>query len=334
MPTRAPTTGTGRRGRDRRRRARSSCPIAGMTCASCVNRIERYLRRTPGVEEAAVNLATEVATIHYLPDVVGREELVGAIEAAGYELKPVGDARRGRGAGRSGPLEAAMAAEDAARAREQRGRWRSGRRVSIARRGRDHGRHVLAADGDPDGDDQPARPRARRRSSRSGPADGSTGRPGGRSATGRPTWTRSSWSGRAPRGCTASSWRSSRRSSTRPASTPETYFDSSTIIIGLVLLGRWLEGRAKGRTIGAIRSLVGARREDGRGWSAATRSSTSNSARSGPAISLRVRPGEKVPVDGIVVCGASAIDTLDAHRRADPGARSPRVTRSSGPRST
>ena len=38
---------------------------------------------------------------------------------------------------------------------------------------------------------------------------------------------------------------------------PETYFDASTIIIGLVLLGRWLEGRAKAGTAGAIRRLIG-----------------------------------------------------------------------------
>ena len=42
-----------------------------MTCASCVNRIERFLSKTPGVAEATVNLATEVATIRYLPDVAG-----------------------------------------------------------------------------------------------------------------------------------------------------------------------------------------------------------------------------------------------------------------------
>src|SRR5262245_29551412 len=60
-------------------------PIEGMTCASCVNRIERFLRKTPGV---TVNLATEVATIRYLPEAAGRAELVAAIEAAGYELKP------------------------------------------------------------------------------------------------------------------------------------------------------------------------------------------------------------------------------------------------------
>ena len=58
-------------------------PIEGMTCASCVNRIERFLRKTDGVAEASVNLATETATIRYLPDVADRSTLVGAVEAAG-----------------------------------------------------------------------------------------------------------------------------------------------------------------------------------------------------------------------------------------------------------
>src|SRR5437660_1356353 len=66
-------------------------PIAGMTCASCVNRIERYLKKTDGVETATVNLATEVATIRYAPRLTGRAELVGAIEAAGYDLRPPPD---------------------------------------------------------------------------------------------------------------------------------------------------------------------------------------------------------------------------------------------------
>ena len=57
-------------------------PIDGMTCASCVNRIERFLRKTPGVAEANVNLATEVATVRYLPEVAGYDELARAIERA------------------------------------------------------------------------------------------------------------------------------------------------------------------------------------------------------------------------------------------------------------
>ena len=43
-------------------------PIEGMTCASCVRRIERFLGKTPGVEEATFNLATETATVRYRPD--------------------------------------------------------------------------------------------------------------------------------------------------------------------------------------------------------------------------------------------------------------------------
>ncbi|HEX7396288.1 MAG TPA: heavy metal-associated domain-containing protein, partial [Propionibacteriaceae bacterium] len=68
--------------------AEVSFPVVGMTCASCSNRIERFLRKTDGVVEANVNLATEVATILYLPGQVGRSELVGAIEKAGYEVRP------------------------------------------------------------------------------------------------------------------------------------------------------------------------------------------------------------------------------------------------------
>jgi len=68
-------------------------PIEGMTCASCVNRIERFLNKTPGVELANVNLATERATVLVDPGVAGRDELVKAVEAAGYEVKAVGERR-------------------------------------------------------------------------------------------------------------------------------------------------------------------------------------------------------------------------------------------------
>jgi Cu+-exporting ATPase len=95
-------------------------PIAGMTCASCVHRIERFLGKTPGVDDAAVNLATEVATIRYRPDVASRADLVDAIEAAGYDLKPTAGPSATDADAIPQPLDAVMAAEDAARAREQR----------------------------------------------------------------------------------------------------------------------------------------------------------------------------------------------------------------------
>ncbi|HEX9738157.1 MAG TPA: heavy metal-associated domain-containing protein, partial [Candidatus Limnocylindria bacterium] len=47
--------------------AELSLPVEGMTCASCVNRIERFLNRADGVTSATVNLASEEATVRYNP---------------------------------------------------------------------------------------------------------------------------------------------------------------------------------------------------------------------------------------------------------------------------
>ncbi|HEX3428916.1 MAG TPA: cation transporter, partial [Candidatus Limnocylindrales bacterium] len=92
-------------------------PISGMTCASCVNRIERFLGKAEGVEAASVNLATEIATVRYRADVTGRAELTRAIEAAGYELKPPPDDVE-TAAGRT--LRVAALADARARARRAR----------------------------------------------------------------------------------------------------------------------------------------------------------------------------------------------------------------------
>jgi Cu+-exporting ATPase len=64
--------------------------IEGMTCASCVNRIERYLRKVDGVEVANVNLATERATVVATPEVTV-EQILAAVEAAGYDARLVID---------------------------------------------------------------------------------------------------------------------------------------------------------------------------------------------------------------------------------------------------
>lgn len=62
--------------------------IEGMTCASCVSRVERALARVPGVADVAVNLASEEAHLHRRPGTAGLAELVAAVEAAGYGAKP------------------------------------------------------------------------------------------------------------------------------------------------------------------------------------------------------------------------------------------------------
>jgi P-type Cu+ transporter len=64
-----------------------SFPVEGMTCAACVNRITRYLANVDGVEDANVNLATETATVRFDRGRVGLDRLGDAVEAAGYEAR-------------------------------------------------------------------------------------------------------------------------------------------------------------------------------------------------------------------------------------------------------
>lgn len=59
-------------------------PIKGMTCANCVATIERNLKKLPGVENAAVNLASERATVEYDPGTLELRQIIGKVEKVGY----------------------------------------------------------------------------------------------------------------------------------------------------------------------------------------------------------------------------------------------------------
>ena len=277
-------------------------PIVGMTCASCVNRIERFLRKTPGVETATVNLATEVATIRYQPELAGRSEIAAAIEAAGYELKPPPSDQE-TAAARS--LRAASAADAAEKDRYAR-RLLIEAVVSI----------VVAI----------------------GimlvmfwPQTSISMTVINRIALVPATFIQL-WAGRR---FYAAAWRAARHGGTtmdtlvavgttaawaysvvvtlapeaihQAGLHPETYFDSSAIVIGLVLLGRWLEARAKTRASGAIRRLIGLQANSARLVRGSTETDLPlEDVEAGDL--LRVRPGDRVPVDGIVVEGRSAVD--------------------------
>src|SRR5689334_20711262 len=65
--------------------SRISIPVQGMTCAACQARVQRALARTPGVEEATVNLLLHNATVAFDPAATSPEQLVEAIRSTGYD---------------------------------------------------------------------------------------------------------------------------------------------------------------------------------------------------------------------------------------------------------
>ena len=87
----------------------------------------------------------------------------------------------------------------------------------------------------------------------------------------------------------------------------ETYFDTSTAIIALVLFGRFLEARAKGSASDAIRTLIGMQPQTAR----VTRNGEEQDLPASdvvPGDTVTIRPGERIPVDGVVTEGTSAVD--------------------------
>jgi Cu+-exporting ATPase len=300
-----------------------SFPVVGMTCASCSNRIERFLRKTDGVVEANVNLATEVATIRYLPESVGRSELVGAIEKAGYEVRPgaleAAEAQLPGEATATSAVDTELDETERIRAREQRELGiQSAASIAVA-----IGIMVLMF----------------------------APLPLSMADVNRlviwPATFIQFWAGRR---FYVAAWKSARHGGTnmstlvavgtsaawgysvfvtmypeiimRAGLPAETYFDSSTIIIGLILMGKWLESRAKGRTTGAIRRLVGLQAKTAR----LVRPDGDVDVpveQVQPGDLLRVRPGEKIPVDGVVSEGGSAVDEAMLTGEAMPVTKGP-----------
>src|SRR5260370_38809503 len=67
---------------------RAVLDLEGMTCASCAMRIEKGLKKVPGVKDASVNLATEQATVMYDPTETNLEQMVQKVEVFGYQARP------------------------------------------------------------------------------------------------------------------------------------------------------------------------------------------------------------------------------------------------------
>ncbi|MBF8436334.1 copper-translocating P-type ATPase [Halanaerobiaceae bacterium Z-7014] len=69
------------------KKSKIELPIAGMSCSSCAQAIEKNIAKLDGILKVNINFATEKGMVEYMPDLVGKKEMIKAIEDAGYQLK-------------------------------------------------------------------------------------------------------------------------------------------------------------------------------------------------------------------------------------------------------
>lgn len=275
--------------------------VLGMTCAACVGRVEKALRLVPGVSRASVNLATERASVDFDPGLSSAGQIAEAVKAAGYEAFP------------AAPGGTAGAAADDPRLVRQQAELAALRHRLIGSVALVVPLHLLGhlhhAAWLPELLRHPgwllalAAPvqfwggarfyRLAWHALRRGAADMNTLVALGTSAA----FLYSLVATLAPH------WIPNPDGSSRPP----VYFDTAAIIITLILLGRYLEARAKVRTRDALRRL-------------AELGATSARVERGEEVIeipidqvaigdvFRVRPGEKIATDGLVLEGESRID--------------------------
>ncbi|HWK80345.1 MAG TPA: heavy metal translocating P-type ATPase, partial [Thermomicrobiales bacterium] len=283
--------------------------IEGMTCATCVRRVEKALDKVEGVASASVNLATERATVSVAPGAaVDPQALVAAVGAAGYTATlPTPPVRTETGStATTGPTSAE--AEDEARSARRDAELASTKRkalVSLA-----IGIVMMAAMYVPLSISE---------------------------MTLAPLMLIAAtivqvWAGRVfyEQAWLAAKHRTTNMNTLVAVGTSvafgysafvtlwpqlaerwgfpyHLYYETAVIIIALILLGRWMEGRARKSTGDAIRALMG------------LQARTARIVRDGVDVDIpieqvavgdvvRVRPGEKVPVDGMVLEGSSTLD--------------------------
>ena len=277
-----------------------SFAVGGMTCAACVGRVEKALQGADGVVEASVNLATERARVRYAAG-TDVEALYQAVRATGYDVvEAVGGA----------------STEDAEREARELDRQRLRRRllwaaglslplflmemVPMAIPG-----GMAFVDG--------LIPMHTRWLVAFALATAVQFGPGWR-------FYRAGWAA-ARHGSpdmnthvalgTSAAYGYSVVATFLPGVLPEgavhVYYEASATIITLILLGKWFEARAKGQTSDAVRALLGLRAETARVVRDGVETEVPiEDVAVGDVV--RVRPGEKVPVDGVVTEGTSYVD--------------------------
>jgi Cu+-exporting ATPase len=245
-------------------------PIGGMTCAACARTVERQLAGAPGVKKASVNFATKVASVSYNPEQTRIENLIAAVEDVGYEVP-------------EGPQDIAEATE--ARRNLRRLIVGAAFAVPVVILGMLERLPVLQF---------------------------------------LLTLPVMIYCGR---GFFEDAWKALRHGSANMNSLialgtgaaflyslqviatggTDVYFEAAAVIIVLILVGRTLEARAQGRASGAIRRLMTLQPSTAR----VIRNDREEEIVLADVLIgdlLIVRPGERVPVDGVIREGASDVD--------------------------
>ena len=264
--------------------------IGGMTCASCVARVERALKKVPGVTDASVNLATESARITYAPSEQMEAHLRRAVRDAGYEPRAkdaaidledtspwAGFMPVGVGLALSAPLVLPMIGDLFGKHWMLPSLWQfllaTPVQFILGARFYKAGWYALKA--------------------MSGNMDllVSIGTTAG--------WALSVWL-----------WLDA-----EPGAMVHLYFEGSAVVITLVMLGKWLEVRAKRQTTSAIRALHALRPEVAHLMGADPSTGSGRTEETDVPVSevlmgdrLVVKPGERFPVDGTLLEGRTQVD--------------------------
>ncbi len=281
------------------RTAQTNLAIDGMHCASCVGRVEDSLTAIPGVRTAAVNLATQTALVTYLAGTTTPADLARVVTQSGYPAHPSEEDTPDPAASRR--------AEEITQARRM---TLLAGALTLPVFVTEMGGHLIPAFHHWLHD-----------------------------LIGQPTlWTLQfilttlvlAWPGRQfltlglpalLRGApdmnslvalgTLAAWGFSTLAlfapTVLPPGTVAVYFEAAAVIVTLILLGRWMEARARGRTGAAIRRLIGLQPDTAR----VTRNGETTEipvAQVGVGDTLQIRPGERIPVDGTITDGTSYVD--------------------------
>ncbi len=267
---------------------RDTFPVTGMSCAACAARVERALKRVPGVADAAVNFAASTVTVRYDPAAATPETLRRAVRAAGYDLRTGDEAPD------------AAEAEEARRyaALRRRAAWAVALALPVAVVGMGFGGRPWA----------PAT-----MALLSAPVVFGLG--GGFFVNAwrqlrRGTATMDTLVALS----TGVAWFFSLFNLLFPhfwlarGIEPHVYFEASAVVVAFILLGRTMEARARRSASSAIRRLMGLRPRT------VVRCEADGTERTVPLELVRpgdriaVRPGERIAVDGTVTDGDSFVD--------------------------